>query len=136
MLLSGDRMICGVGVDLVEVQRIENILERWGERFTERVFTKREIAYCRERARPAVHYAARFAAKEAFLKSISLSGLAGGLRLRDIETLNDQHGKPFLNLRNKAKAALNNNDISTTAHLSVSHTVKYATAIVILERIR
>ena len=127
-------MICGVGIDLVEVQRIENILKRWGEKFTGRVFTESEIEYCRKRARPAIHYAARFAAKEAFLKSIGV-GLAGGLRMKDIEALNDQHGKPVLNLHNKAKVTLNKNGIlSTTVHLSISHTDRYATAVVILER--
>lgn len=127
-------MICGVGIDLVEVQRIENILKRWGKGFTGRVFTESEIEYCRKRARPAIHYAARFAAKEAFLKSIGV-GLAGGLRMKDIEALNDQHGKPVLNLHNKAKVTLNKNGIlSTTVHLSISHTDRYATAVVILER--
>ncbi len=126
-------MICGVGIDLVEVQRIENILKRWGEKFTGRVFTESEIEYCRKHAHPAIHYAARFAAKEAFLKSIGV-GLAGGLRMKDIEALNDQHGKPGLNLHNKAKVTLNKNGISTTVHLSISHTARYATAVVILER--
>jgi len=127
-------MICGVGIDMVEVQRIENILKRWGDKFTGRVFTESEIEYCRKRARPAIHYAARFAAKEAFLKSIGV-GLAGGLEIKDIEALNDQHGKPVLNLHNKAKVTLNKNG-AATVHLSISHTARYATAVVILERIR
>jgi phosphopantethiene--protein transferase domain len=98
------------------------------------VFTESEIEYCRKRARPAIHYAARFAAKEAFLKSIGV-GLTGGLRMKDIEAQNDQHGKPVLNLHNKAKVTLNKNGIlSTTVHLSISHTARYATAVVILER--
>jgi holo-[acyl-carrier protein] synthase len=95
------------------------------------VFTKSEIEYCRKRPHPAIHYAARFAAKEAFLKSIGI-GLAGGLRMKDIEALNDQDGKPVLNLHNKAKVTLNKNGI--LSHLSISHTARYATAVVILER--
>jgi holo-[acyl-carrier protein] synthase len=130
MLLSGDKMICGTGIDLVEVQRIEKILKRWGERFTGRVYSESEIEYCRKRSNPAIHYAARFAAKEAFLKSI---GVRDGVRLKDIEVLNNQGGKPDLKLHNKAKVTLKDNDIHSV-HLSISHTDRYATVVVILER--
>ena len=125
-------MICGIGIDLVEIYRIEKILKKWGKRFTERVYSESEIEYCRERARPAIHYAARFAAKEAFLKSIGV-GLAGGLGLKNIEVLNNQRGDPYLNLHNRAKTILDNHGI-LSIHLSISHTDKYATAVVVVEK--
>ena len=125
-------MICGIGIDLVEIHRIEEILKRWGEKFTGRIYSEGEIEYCRKRAHPAIHYAARFAAKEAFLKSVGV-GLAGGIRLKDIEVLSNQQGKPDLNLHNKAKTILNRHGIPAV-HLSITHTSKYAAAVVVLEK--
>lgn len=68
-------MIVGIGIDLVEVPRMQRILGRWGHRFLARVYTPEEIAYCQARALPAMHYAARFAAKEAAMKAMG-TGLA------------------------------------------------------------
>jgi holo-[acyl-carrier protein] synthase len=125
-------MICGIGIDLVEIYRIEKILKKWGEKFTGRVYSESEIEYCQKRAHPAVHYAARFAAKEAYLKSIGI-GLAGGVRLKDIEVIRNQQGKPDLNLHNKAKTILNRYG-TPAVHLSITHTKNYATAVVVLEK--
>ena len=125
-------MICGIGIDLVEIRRIENILKKWGEKFTGRVYSESEIEYCQKHAHPAIHYAARFAAKEAFLKSIGI-GLAGGARLKDIEVIRNQQGKPGLNLHNKAKT-ISNRYGTLTVHLSITHTKNYATAVVVLEK--
>lgn len=131
-IIKGLSVIHGTGIDLVEIPRIEKILKRWDEKFTDRVYSKSEIEYCRKHAHPAIHYAARFAAKEAFLKGMG-TGLTGGLRLKDIEVVSDQQGKPVLNLHNHAKAALNHHGIEAV-HLSISHTNTYAVAVVVLER--
>lgn len=127
-------MICGIGIDLVEIDRIEKILKRWGEKFTERVYSESEIEYCQKRAHPATHYAARFAAKEAFLKSIGV-GLAGEINLKDIEVLTDQQGKPYLNVRTKIKPVLSRYGVKTAVHLSITHTGTHATAVVVLEKL-
>ncbi|MFH2119470.1 MAG: holo-ACP synthase [Pseudomonadota bacterium] len=125
-------MVFGIGIDLVEVGRIETILKKWEERFLCRIYSAEEIRYCNERARPAVHFAARFAVKEAFLKAIGV-GMGGSVRFRDIETTHDQRGKPILKLAGGARSFLEVGGIRSV-HLTISHTNAHATAIVILER--
>lgn len=125
-------MIYGTGIDIVEVQRMAGIIARWGNRFVERVFTPGEIAYCHNRALPAMHYAARFAAKESLLKSLGM-GLGMGLSLQEIEVVSDQRGKPEVRLRGKAEGMLHSLGVSAM-HLSLSHTRHAATAMVILEK--
>ncbi|MCX5825009.1 MAG: holo-ACP synthase [Deltaproteobacteria bacterium] len=125
-------MIFGVGIDLVEIGRIENVLKKWEEKFLCRIYSAEEIRYCNGQARPAVHFAARFAVKEAFLKAIGL-GMGGGVRFRDIETTHDEMGKPMLKLAGGASSFLEAREIRA-AHLTISHTSAHATAVVILER--
>lgn len=127
-------MICGTGIDLVEIDRIEKILKRSGERFTGRVYSEDEIEYCQKRARPATHFAARFAAKEAFLKSIGV-GFAGKIALKDIEVLTDQQGKPYFNINDSMKTILNRWGDTPVVHLSITHTGKNAAAVVVLEKL-
>jgi len=125
-------MIFGVGIDLVEIARIETILNKWEEKFLCRIYSAGEIRYCNERARPAVHFAARFAVKEAFLKAIGL-GMGGGVRFRDIETIHDERGKPIIKPAGGASSFLEAREIRSV-HLSISHTNVHATAIVMLEQ--
>jgi holo-[acyl-carrier protein] synthase len=124
-------MIQGIGTDIVEVSRIEKIIEKWGSRFIERVYTPGEIEYCSKKAFPAMHFAARFAVKESILKSLGI-GLGKGLRLRDIEVLNNQEGSPFLQSNDAVKEVFRRRGISGV-HISITHTKKYAQAVVILE---
>jgi holo-[acyl-carrier protein] synthase len=125
-------MIYGIGTDLVEVSRIDKILQRWGEQFVTKVFTPVESDYCKKRAFPPIHFAARFAAKESFLKSLGI-GLGMGVGLRDIEMINDQQGKPLLKLHERAENILREAEIKAV-HVSVTHTRKYASAVVVLEK--
>ncbi|MBM4271786.1 MAG: holo-ACP synthase [Deltaproteobacteria bacterium] len=125
-------MIQGIGTDIVEVSRIEKIIEKWGPRFIERVYTPGEIEYCSKKAFPAMHFAARFAVKESILKSLGI-GLGKGLRLRDIEVLNNQEGSPFLQSNDAVKEVFRRRGISGV-HISITHTKKYAQAVVILEK--
>ena len=90
-------MIIGTGIDIVNIDRIERLMARWGDLFLGRVFTKKEIARCQRRARPPECFAIRFAAKEAFLKAIGW-GLRNGVQWTDIEVENDPMGKPTLRL--------------------------------------
>ena len=108
------------------------IIARWGNRFVDRVFSPGEVEYCHKRAFPAMHYAARFAAKESFLKALGI-GLGMGLALQEIEVVNDQRGNPEVRLRGRAEGMLHNLGVSG-AHLSLSHTRHSATAVVILEK--
>ena len=125
-------MIRGVGVDLVSVRRLERAIERWGQRFLDRIFTPAEIARCEQRVRPANCLALRFAAKEAFAKALGL-GMQQGLRWRDIEVVQDELGKPDLLLHNRAEQLLGTMQAQKT-WLSLSDERDSAIAVVILER--
>jgi len=125
-------MICGVGIDLVENNRIEKIIKKWDLKFLNRIFSAGEIQYCKRHIQSSTHYGARFAAKESFLKALGI-GLGEGVRLSDIEVVNDEKGKPSLSLCGEAKAQIEKRKI-TEVHLSLTHTKQYATAIVLLEK--
>src|SRR5512136_1910168 len=98
-------MIVGIGIDIVNIDRIERLIARWGNLFLSRVFTEREIICCQKRARSPECFATRFAAKEAFLKAIGW-GLRNGIQWRDIEVENDPMGKPFFLVYRKAREVL------------------------------
>lgn len=125
-------MIYGTGIDIVEVSRMAGIIARWGNRFLERVFSPGEIEYCHQRAFPAMHYAARFAAKESLLKSLGI-GLGMGIALYEIEVASDGKGKPEVRLRGRAAGMLINRGVSAV-NVSLSHTRHSAMALVILEK--
>ena len=125
-------MVSGVGIDLVEVARIERILARRGEAFIRRVYAVEEIAYCQEKVRPSLHFAACFAVKEAFLKALGI-GLSGGISFTEIATVHDSKGKPSVKLSGKAGFFLREQDLGRPA-VSISHTDVLATAIVIIEK--
>ena len=124
-------MIIGTGIDIVNIDRIERLIARWGNLFLGRVFTEREIIWCQQRARPPECFATRFAAKEAFLKAIGW-GLRNGIQWRDIEVENDPLGKPLLAFHRKAKDVLEERRIKK-ALITLSHDRPYAVAHVLLE---
>ncbi len=86
-------MIYGIGVDLVKISRIREALDRWGERFYDRVYTEAEQTLCLSRTHPLRFWAMRFAAKEAFSKAIGF-GMRQGIRWRDIEVVHNVYGRP------------------------------------------
>ncbi|HEX7085664.1 MAG TPA: holo-ACP synthase [Vicinamibacterales bacterium] len=121
--------IVGLGLDATEIARIADTLQRYGERFLERVFTPREIAYCMRRRNPAPHLAGRFAAKEAGMKAIG-TGHSQGVLWRDVEVVR-AGGPPQLHFHNEAArhfARLG----ATRALLTITHTDDLALAHVIL----
>jgi holo-[acyl-carrier protein] synthase len=123
-------MIIGTGIDIIEVERVAH---RAGKEngFKEFVFSPHEIKYCDSKASPFQHYAARFAAKEAFLKAIG-TGWGNGLYLNEIETYNEANGRPSLRIIGQTQVSLAHLGIRMI-HLSLSHLKTVATAIVILE---
>jgi holo-[acyl-carrier protein] synthase len=125
----GDPYRLGVGIDLVSIARIDRMVSRWGRRFLERVFTGDEIRYCETRYSSAGSLAARFAAKEAFIKAVSPSRTSG-IRYRDIEIVVDDRGAPGLRPRGRAAAAL----AGSQASVSLSHEGDLAAATVICIR--
>ena len=92
----------GIGIDLVPISRMRQVMERWQERFVERVFTPAEIAYCRARRDPAPHFAARFAAKEAGLKALG-TGLRLGISWLELEVTRERGGPPMMILRGRSR---------------------------------
>lgn len=120
-------MILGLGTDIVEVQRFNQLLSRRGERILEKLFTPEERQSCLD----APHrLAARFAAKEAFLKALG-TGLRG-MAWREITLINDELGAPVLHCTGRAESALQSLGVKRT-HVSLSHSRHYAVAQVILE---
>jgi len=124
-------MIFGVGIDIIEVDRLsKQLLADSG--FRDRIFTPLEKAYCEGKRNQAENFAARFAAKEAFFKALG-TGWRGGLKFSDVEVIRDKLGKPALALHGKAKEWVVKNHI-THIQVSLSHIKDYATSIVILEK--
>jgi len=121
-------MIVGTGVDIAEVARIAASIERFGRRFTERIFTPDEIRYCESKANKSERYAARFAAKEAAMKAIGT-----GVTWQDVEVVRVPGSRPTVVFTGKAAQFFDQLG-ATRAHLSLTHTVEYAMAQVILER--
>ncbi len=124
-------MTVGTGIDIAETQRIEQALERHGDRFSRKIFTPSEIAYCERFKNKAERYAARFAAKEAAFKALG-TGWANGIRWLDVEISHQASGKPELLLSGRARELANQLGV-TRAVVSISHANRYVVAQVILE---
>jgi len=120
--------IKGIGVDVVDVQRMKDVLEKQGRVFLEKVFSDMEVTYCKTRKKPYIHFAARFAAKEAVAKAMR-TGWSGAFHWRDIEVVNDQLGAPHILLSRDVAKALD----ACIVHLSLSHTDNTVVALVVLE---
>jgi holo-[acyl-carrier protein] synthase len=123
-------MIYAIGVDIVRIERMEKAVEKWGRAFLERVFTEKELKYCMKGKVSYPSLAARFAAKEAFIKA--LRGRKG-LRLKEIETINDQNGVPYLILHGNTKRIFDETLKKGRCHLSISHDTDYAVGMVVIE---
>jgi holo-[acyl-carrier protein] synthase len=124
-------MIVGTGIDIAEVPRIRQSIERFGQRFLERVFTAGEIRYCDSKANRVERYAARFAAKEAAMKALG-TGWNHGVRWRDCEVLRQPGGRPTMAFHGKAGEFAQRLGAKNIA-LSLAHTAEQAIAQVILE---
>ncbi len=124
-------MIIGTGLDIIEIERIKNSIDRFEGKFEERIFTSDEIGYCRARSNPFPHFAGRFAAKEAVMKSLG-TGMAEGIRWKDMEVLSLDSGKPELKLTGKSKDLAESKNIKHI-HISISHDRNYAVAHAIAE---
>lgn len=124
-------MIVGTGIDIAEVPRIRQAIERFGDRFVRRVFTEGEIRYCDAKANRVERYAARFAAKEAAMKALG-TGWNHGVRWRDCEVVRQPGGRPTIRFHGKAAEFADRLSVKNAA-LSLSHTSDQAIAQVILE---
>ena len=125
-------MIIGIGVDIIEIARLERALAEYGKRLRDRVFTPREIAYCQSAGRRAERYATRFAAKEAARKAIGAAKPVQALAWRDVEIISSAEGAPQLEFHGCAAELVKELGV-TRVHVSLSHAREQAVAIVVLE---
>lgn len=124
-------MIEGLGIDIIEVERVQYNIEKEAG-FKEMMFSKAEIAYCESKASRFQHYAARFAAKEAFLKAIG-TGWTKGIQFNEIEVINSDDGKPEMMVSGNTQKTLSSFAISKVL-VSLSHLKTFATAVVVIEK--
>lgn len=125
-------MIVGIGVDIIEIERVREAVQNGGERFINRVYTVAEQEFCRARIDPIPHFAVRFAAKEALFKALG-TGWAKGLSWQDVEVQRNDPEKPNLVLRGAAQKQSVASGVQRV-HLSLSHSRNSAIALVILEQ--
>ena len=118
--------ILGLGHDIIEVSRIEESIASFGNRFFSKLFTSKEVAYCTKKPHPAMHFAGRFAAKEAIAKAIG-TGFGKDLSWLDLEILNNDDGKPIVHLSPNFREKFPKGHIE----LSISHTKQLASAVAI-----
>ncbi len=122
-------MIIGIGTDIIEVSRIKAIIEQYGQRFLDRIYTPVEQAYCESfNDTKYLHYAARFAVKESFSKAIG-TGLTRGFKFKEVGIENEKNGKPIVVLDGKLKKKWGHCKL----HVSLSHTEENAVAYLIIE---
>jgi holo-[acyl-carrier protein] synthase len=127
--LASPMRLVGHGVDIVEVSRIAALRAEHGDRFLDRCFTRAELAYAQPNRRVDEHLAARFAAKEAVLKTLG-TGLTGGIAWTDIEVTRDPHGSPGIRLTGRADEIARQRGVDAWS-ISMSHCEAYAVASVI-----
>lgn len=130
-------MIVGIGNDVIDIRRIEDTLEKYGERFVQRIFTEIEIAKSEKRAQRAASYAKRFAAKEACSKALG-TGFRANVFWKDLGVVNEPSGKPTMILTGGAKSHLNRLTPPGHAiriHLTITDDFPYAHAFVMIEAV-
>jgi holo-[acyl-carrier protein] synthase len=124
-------MVIGMGTDLIETRRVQESMDRFGERFLERIFTTGEIAYCMRKKNAAESFAARFAAKEAGAKALG-TGISRGVSWKEFEVKREASGKPTLSLSGRAAELAGAMGIRRV-ELSLTHSRELAMAVVLVE---
>ena len=124
--VRANTVVLGIGTDIIECSRIDQMIEKHGDTFLKRVYTADEIAYCQERKAANQHYAGRWAAKEAVLKALG-TGWAHGIQWTDVEVVNQMGGKPDIVLREVGLRISREKGIDEIM-ISISHCKNYATA--------
>jgi holo-[acyl-carrier protein] synthase len=124
-------MVLGVGTDLMEIARIHQSIDRFGERFLRRVFTAREIQYCQRKKNAAESFAARFAAKEAGAKALG-TGISRGVSWLELEVSREPGGRPTLELSGRAAERAREIGVASVS-LSLTHSKDIALAVVVME---
>lgn len=123
-------MVLGIGIDIIEIERIKKSIDNFGDTFLDKIYTKTELDYCLPKANKYQHFAARFAAKEAIAKALSYSG-ENGFSWKDIEIYNERNGMPKVKLFNKMDRILGEDK---QIHITMSHSENYVTCFALLEK--
>ena len=123
-------MVLGLGIDIIEISRIKESIDEYGDSFLQKVYTPNEIEYCSGKANKYQHFAARFAAKEAVYKAFSTSHQEG-LSWQDIEITNEPSGMPVVKLNGKLKSFLSDNK---DLKISISHSDNFVTCVAIIDQ--
>jgi len=126
-------MIVGIGIDAVEIDRVERMYQANGERMLARLFTGDELTYIANKIAPAQHLAVRLAAKEAAYKALAGNELARGIGWRDVEVVSNRDGAPVLRLHGRAQQRFEELEATRTL-VSLTHSITTAVAVVIVER--
>ena len=124
-------MMLGLGTDLIETSRVQESMNRFGQRFLERIYTAGEIAYCRRKKNAAESFAARFAAKEAGTKALG-TGISRGVSWKELEVRREAGGRPVLHLTGRAAERATAMGVRRI-HLSLTHSRDLAMAVVVVE---
>jgi holo-[acyl-carrier protein] synthase len=124
-------VVAGLGTDIIEIARIAQSIDRYGERFVQRIFTPGEIAYCRRKKSAAESFAARFAAKEAAAKALG-TGISRGVSWLEIEVTREPSGRPLLQLTGRAAERARELGVVGVT-VSLTHTREIAMAVVVME---
>lgn len=124
-------MIVGLGIDLVEIDRVRRMIESLGDRMYKRLFSDGEARYIRNKPLPAQHAAVRLAAKEAAFKALAGNDLARRITWTDVEVVSDSHGIPSIKLHGTAERRARELGV-TRVHVSLTHTRETAGAVVVL----
>lgn len=122
-------MIYGIGIDIVKIERLKTAVEKWGDKFLERIFTKNEIDYCYEKKNPYPSLSVRFAAKEALIKAI---GSEIPVSMTEIHVKSHGNGRPSIEVSGRLKKFFAAKNIKY-AHVSLSHEKEYGVASVVIE---
>ena len=121
-------MIFGIGIDIIEIERIKQSIEKFNDRFLNKIYTQTELDYCQSKKNKYQHYAARFAAKEAIAKALA-TGWSKGFRWKDIEIFNEKSGMPNVTLQGNLKSFLGDDKL---LKITMSHSEHYVTCFAII----
>lgn len=121
-------MVIGIGIDIIEIDRIKNSIDRFGNSFLNKIYTDKEISYCSQKNNSYQHYAARFAAKEAVYKALT-TGWEKGLSWQNIEITNEDNGMPVVALNGKLESFLSD---GKKLKISLSHSRDYVACVAII----
>ena len=124
-------MVIGIGIDIIEIDRIKSSIETYGDKFLSKIYTPVEIDYCNSKANKFQHFAARFAAKEAVYKALA-TGWQKDMYWQDIEIINQPMGMPEANLKGKLKTFLSDDK---DLKISLSHSNNYVTCVAIIYKV-